>query len=136
MELLYGFIGLFVGALAGVLVMAMVIAGARADEMQEKIFDTYAQYTPASPDGKRPGIFCETVRDPKTYNERLKTETLYTREDNLLTVRILKLLPEKRVHLEVVLSMIAHFKPDDTFSLRYDDFKKRYNKRHRELTCG
>ena len=103
-------IGLFVGGIAGVLVMAMVIAGARADEEMEKIFDTY--------------------------NERLETETLYTREDNLLTVRILKLLPDKRVRLEVVLSMLAHFKPDDTFALRYDDFKKRYNKRHRELTCG
>ena len=96
-------IGLFVGGIAGVLVMAMVIAGARADEEMEKIFDTY--------------------------NERLEAETLYTREDNLLTVRILKFLPDKRVRLEVVLSMLAHFKPDDTFALRYDDFKKRYNKR-------
>ena len=99
-------IGLFVGGIAGVLVMAMVIAGARADERQEKIFST---------------------QDPDS-------ETLYTREDNLLTVRILKLLPEKRVRLEVVLSMMAQFKPDDTFALQYEDFKKRYNKRHRELT--
>ena len=103
MSWLYGLIGLFVGGIAGVLVMAMVIAGARADEEMEKIFDTY--------------------------NERLEAETLYTREDNLLTVRILKLLPDKRVRLEVVLSMMAQFKPDDTFALQYEDFQNRYNKR-------
>ena len=97
-------IGLFVGGIAGVLVMAMVIAGARADERQEKIFSH------------------KLTQDPDS-------ETLYTREDNLLTVRILKLLPDKRVRLEVVLSMMAQFKPDDTFALQWDDFKKRYNKR-------
>ena len=101
MSWLYGLIGLFVGGIAGVLVMAMVIAGSRADEEMEKIFST---------------------QDPDS-------ETLYTREDNLLTVRILKLLPDKRIRLEVVLSMMAQFKPDDTFALQYEDFKNRYNKR-------
>ncbi|HUW67243.1 MAG TPA: hypothetical protein VMW20_04255 [Candidatus Nanoarchaeia archaeon] len=116
MSWLYGLIGLWIGGIAGVLVMAMVIAGSRADERQEKITqdpDSETLYTWNNPD-----IF----QDPDS-------ETLYTREDNLLTVRILKFLPDKRVRLEVVLSMLAHFKPDDTFALRYDDFKKRYNKR-------
>ena len=99
MSWLYGLIGLWIGGIAGVLVMAMVIAGSRADEQQEKI-----------------------TQDPDS-------EALYTREDHMLTVRILKFLPDKRVRLEVVLSMLAHFKPDDTFALRWDDFKKRYNKR-------
>ena len=104
MSWLYGLIGLWIGGIAGVLVMAMVIAGARADERQEKIFSH------------------KLTQDPDS-------ETLYTREDHMLTVRILKFLPDKRVRLEVVLSMLAHFKPDDTFALQYEDFKNRYNKR-------
>lgn len=38
-----------------------------------------AQYIPASPDGKRPGIFYETVRDPKTYNY-IDMESLFMHE--------------------------------------------------------